>query len=179
MENRLLSGLDEPRVRMTNLELETVERQVSVFRTRDYKAIRELATHPRIFSQICDDFTDDAKKWKPIESENVCYLLASDRQGPFGFGVFIPDTWACWKTHIGFLPRSYGGDALASFKKMLGWMWAYTEARKIVGEVCRENKLAIRFARNAGFSIYGINGKSYLQGGVLRDRVCLGISKPQ
>lgn len=151
---------------------------LKIFRTRDYKIVRELATHPRIFPQIADDFTADPKTWTPIESEQVCYLLAADEEGPFGFGIFIPDTWACWKTHTAFLPRSYGGDAASSFKKMLEWMWQNTQARRLVGEVVRENLLAIRFARRAGFTIYGINKRSYLRGGILHDQVCLGISKP-
>ena len=150
-----------------------------IFRSRDYRAIRELILHPRIFPHVSDDFTSNPEKWKPIESETVTYLLATDEKGPFGLGVFIPDTWACWKSHMAFLPRSYGNQALTSFKTMLGWMWRNTSARRLVGEIARENKLAIRFARRAGFSIYGVNVKSKLRGGVLVDQVCLGISKPE
>lgn len=159
--------------------VETFASALKVFRTRDYKIIRELATHPRIFPQIADDFTSDSKKWQPIASEQVCYLLAADGEGPFGFGIFIPDTWACWKAHTAFLPRSYGADARKSFDQMILWMWQNTTAKRLVGEIVRDNLLAIRFARRAGFAIYGINKKSYLRGGVLRDQLCLGISKPQ
>lgn len=153
--------------------------QRAIFRSRDWAAIRKLATHPRIFPQIADDFTSDPKKWKPIESEMVIYLLAADDQGPFGFGIFIPQTHVQYGAHMAFLPRSYGAEASASFKEMLGWMWQNTTARRLVGEICRSNTLAIRFARRAGFEPYGINRQSYLRGGVLLDQVCLGISKPQ
>ena len=150
-----------------------------IFRTRDYRAIRELILHPRVFPHVCDDFTSNPDTWKPVESDLVTYLLATDEKGPFGLGIFIPDTWACWKSHMAFLPRSYGNQALTSFKTMLGWMWQNTSARRLVGEIARENKLAIRFARRAGFSIYGVNVKSKLRGGALVDQVCLGISKPE
>ena len=150
-----------------------------IFRTRDYKAIREIITHPRVFPHVSDDFTSNPETWKPIESDLVTYLLATDEKGPFGLGVFIPDTWACWKSHIAFLPRSYGNQALSSFKGMLGWMWQNTQARRLVGEIARDNKLAIRFATRAGFAYYGVNRKSKLRGGVLVDQVCLGISKPE
>lgn len=153
-------------------------RPVKIFRTRDFSAIRALCTHPRIFPSISDDYTKDAKTWKPIESELVIYLLASDEKGPFGFGIFIPQTHVQYGAHTAFLPRSYGADARHSFEHMIEWMWTKTTARRIVGEIVRENKLAIRFARRAGFEIYGINERSYLRGGVLRDQVCLGISKP-
>ncbi len=150
---------------------------MSVFRTRDYRTIKQLATHPSIFPHISDDFTNDPEKWEPIRSEIVTYLLATDEQGPFGFGIFIPDTWACWRAHLAFLPRSYGKQAIESFKEMLEWMWKNTEARRIVGEIARDNARGISFAVRAGCSIYGVNEKSYLQGGQLKDRVCLGISK--
>lgn len=151
---------------------------ITISRSRDYAAIRKLATHPRIFPAISDDFTANPEQWRPIESELVTYLLATDEEGPFGVGIFIPDTWACWKAHMAFLPRSYGNQAQTSFKRMLGWMWQNTSAKRIVGEIERGHLLAIRFARGAGFAIYGINRKSFLKGGVLCDRVCLGISKP-
>jgi len=150
----------------------------SVFRSRDYAAIRALATHPRIFPQISDDYTADPAKWDVPRSEQVIYLLASDGDGPFGFGIFVPQTHVQFAAHMAFLPRSYGAIALASFKTMLAWMWANTTALRLVGEIRRDNTLAIRFARRAGFEIYGVNKKSFLRGGQLIDQVCLGISRP-
>ena len=152
---------------------------MKIFRSRDYAALRRLATDPAIFPHISDDFTSDPKQWKPLESDVIVHLVAQDEHGPCGFGVFIPDTWVCWRAHVAFLPRAYGGDALSSFRKMLGWMWEQTEARRIVGEIRRDNTLAIRFVRRAGFEIYGINRRSYLKNGVLVDQMCLGISKPE
>ena len=149
-----------------------------VFRSRDFKAIRALCLHPRIFPHICDDYSNDAKAWKPTENEQVIHLLAKDDKGIFGFGVFIPQTHMQYGSHMAFLPRSYGNLALAAFKEMLDWMWTNTQARRLVGEVPRNNHLGIRFARRAGFEFYGINKRSTLRGGKLLDQVCLGISKP-
>jgi RimJ/RimL family protein N-acetyltransferase len=149
-----------------------------IFRSRDYRAIRDLATDSRIFPQISDDYTRDVKLWKPIESELVIYLLASDDEGPFGFGIFVPKTHVEYAAHTAFLPRSYGAQARHSFEEMIRWMWKETRVVRIVGEIVRSNTLAIRFARQAGFEIYGVNKRSFLRGGVLHDQVCLGISKP-
>lgn len=151
---------------------------IAIERTCDLETIRELALHPRIFPYISDDFTANQKTWKPIDSELVRYLLAEDAEGPFGFGVFIPTTWAHWTAHFAFLPRAYGADARKSLESMFAWMWENTSARRITGEIVKGNTLAIRFARRAGCEIYGINRKSYLRGGILHDQVCLGISKP-
>jgi RimJ/RimL family protein N-acetyltransferase len=149
----------------------------AIERSRDWVAIKKLATDPAIFPHICDDFSLNPESWEPPRERHVVTLLAGDREGFFGFGIFIPSTWVCYQAHVGFLPRSYGEKALGSFKKMIEWMWAMTSARRIVGEVCSENRRAIRFAERAGFSFYGVNKKSRLRGGVLRDQACLGISK--
>jgi len=151
---------------------------ITIDRSRDYALIKSLAIHPAIFPHISDDFTCDPQKWQPPENELIRYLIASDDQGAFGFGIFLPENSACWKAHFGFLPRSYGAKALTSFKAMLRSIWATTPAARIVGEICRDNRRAIRFAERAGCEIYGVNSKSIVRGGTLRDLVCLGISKP-
>lgn len=150
----------------------------TISRTRDYAAIRRLCIHPRIFPVITDDFHTDPNEWRTPENDEIIYLLANDDHGPFGIGIFHPATFVCWNAHFAFLPRGYGGSARLSFARMLAWMWANTTAQKIVGEIVRENLLAIRFARSVGCEIYGINKKSFLRGGMLHDQICLGISKP-
>ncbi len=150
----------------------------SIARTFDADRLKALCVDPAIFSHINDDFYLSPDDWEPSVHKFVVNLIARDSEGDFGFGIFIPDTHTCYKAHMGFLPRSYGPKALEAFKSMLNWMWDYTTAARIVGEVCRENRRAIQFAIRAGFKPYGINEKSRLRGGILRDQVCLGISKP-
>jgi RimJ/RimL family protein N-acetyltransferase len=152
---------------------------IQIERTRDFALIKKLAIDPAIFKHVSDDYYPDPDQWQPVESELVRYLVARDGEGPFGFGIFIPDTWTCWKAHFAFLPRSYGAEALSAFREMLGWMWRETPAARIVGEIPEENRRAIRFALRAGCVVYGVNRRSRLRGGVLRDQVCLGISKPE
>ena len=154
------------------------ENNFVIERSEDWAAIKSLVCDPAIFPHVSDDFYPSPETWEPTASDGMRYLLARDEEGLFGFGIFLPDTWACWKAHMGFLPRSYGALAIASFKEMLGWMWAHTPARRIVGEILSDNRRAIKFATDAGFREYGRNEKSLLKGGVLRDQVCLGISKP-
>jgi RimJ/RimL family protein N-acetyltransferase len=149
-----------------------------ILRINDYAAIKELAANPAIYEHIADDYHKNPERWQPIKSDFVVYLVARDKEGLFGFGVFHPKTWACYEAHFGFLPRAYGQKALISFKEMLTWMWRHTTAARIVGEIDAENRRAIAFALRAGCERYGYNPKSYLKGGRLRDRVCLGISKP-
>lgn len=176
MEDRLNFEAGD-RVQVSQSEMAAAARAVKIFRSRDYSAIRTLCTHPRIFPLIADDYHTDPEAWQVPENDAIVYLLASDDAGPFGFGIFHPINLACYAGHFGFLPRGYGADARKSFERMLAWLWENTTAEKVVGEIVRDNILAIRFARSVGFEIYGLNKKSFRRGGVLVDQVCLGISK--
>jgi hypothetical protein len=147
-------------------------------RTRDTALIRSIALHPSIFPWVHDDHTKDPARWQPMLGTHVFNLVARDRDGYFGLGMFIARTHTCFDSHIGFLPRSYGIQALSAFRLMLGWMWEHTPAARLVGEIDVDNRRAIRFAERAGFRQYGLNEKSRLRDGVLRDQVCMGISRP-
>lgn len=147
-------------------------------RSKDAARIKTLVGHPSVFPHVTDDFYRDPEKWEPSTSDLVMNLIASDARGDFGFGIFLPRTWSCYEAHMGFLPRSYGPQAIAAFSEMLDWVWSHSKAVRIVGEICQENRKAIKFAMNAGFQPYGVNQKSRLRGGVYRDQVCLGISRP-
>jgi RimJ/RimL family protein N-acetyltransferase len=147
-------------------------------RTFSMELIRNLATDPAIFPWISDDYTRDPHKWHPALVDHVLYLVAKDEYGYFGFGIFQPHTHSCYEAHIGFVPSSYGAKALTAFRKMLAWVWTHSTAARIVGEIAVENRRAIAFVKRAGFAAYGINPKSKLVGGILRDQECLGISRP-
>jgi len=151
---------------------------MTIARTSDFVLIKRLATDPAIFPHISDDLSPEPEAWEPMTDSRVCYLVASDEHGVFGFGVFIPVTWVCWRAHFGFLPRAYGQAAAIAFGGMFEWMWANTLARRIVGEICSDNRRAIRFAQRAGAEVYGINRGSLLKDGVLRDQTAFGMSKP-
>jgi hypothetical protein len=147
--------------------------------TKDPALIKQLATHPSIFRHVSDDYTAIAEAWEPnVTSKLVVNLVARDGEDYFGFGIFIARTWSCYEGHMGFLPQSYGDPAIRAFEEMIEWMWQHTTAARITGEICQENRRAIKFAMRAGFKPYGVNEKSKMLGGVLRDQVCLGISRP-
>lgn len=151
---------------------------IRVERTYDASLIQSLAAHPEIFPFVSDDYSPSPESWKPVMAEMVVNLVGQDREGCFGFGIFIPRNHACYDAHIGFLPRARRhGEALKCFRRMLDWMWHESKAARIVGEVDSRNRRAILFALQAGFVIYGVNRKSKLVGGILRDQVCLGISR--
>lgn len=151
---------------------------ISIDRTFDYKLVKDIATHPAVFHYVADDFHPTPDDWEPVPSDEIFYLMASDESGPLGFAAFFPKTAICFEGHLCFLPRAYGGTALACFRTMLVWMWENTSARRICGEIADDNRGAIAFALRAGCEIYGVNHQSWLKNGVLHDRAALGISRP-
>jgi RimJ/RimL family protein N-acetyltransferase len=150
---------------------------MTIQRTYRAELVKKLAIDPSIFPYVSDDFTT-AEQWTPSVDELVVNLVARDTGGYFGFGIFLPRYWSCYDAHFGFLPRSYGYDALGALRRMFDWIWINTKAARIVGEICVENRRAIAFVKRAGCLEYGINVKSRLRGGILRDQVCFGISRP-
>jgi len=154
-----------------------VARGVIVEETRNFRLIRQIATHPKVFRQISDDFSD-REKWQPSESELVTYLIAKHENVPVGFMALIPRNGATAEMHFAFLPEAWGKTAEICFAQMLAYVWSHTPWRRITGEIARKNRLAIRFIVKAGCKVIGINEKSLLRGGVLEDQVILGISKP-
>lgn len=140
---------------------------------RDPEAIRAICIHPDIFPHISDDYSTP-ETWHVPALDYFRFYLASDEQGACGFAAFHPRNLACWETHCGFLPRAYG-KALPEFRTAIDIM--LKTAHRLVGEVDVENRRAIAFAKRAGFQEYGLNRKSVLRNGVLRDQICLGLSK--
>jgi len=152
--------------------------RITIERTRDAALIRSIVLDPSIFPWVHDDYTADPARWQPTLGAHAYNLMARDRRGYFGLGMFIARSHTCFEAHMGFLPRSYGAQALTAFKQMLAWMWTNTTAARLVGEIDVDNRRAICFAERAGFQRYGFNEKSCRRGGTLRDQLCLGISRP-
>lgn len=151
---------------------------VTISRSRDYSLLWRIATSPRIYRMTSDDRSPAPLRWRIQEREDCIYLLAKAGNQILGFCAFYPVNGATYETHVCFLEEAYGQKALAAFKTMLWWIWENTRAARIVGSVPDFNELAIAFAKRAGFEVYGVNHKSFLKDGRLRNQICMGISKP-
>jgi hypothetical protein len=89
-----------------------------------------------------------------------------------------PQTSVCWEIHTVLLPCAWGARGMQAALELPDWIWERTTCRRIVTHVPSNNRLALRFAKEAQMTQYGINEKSYLKNGVLLDQACLGISAP-
>jgi len=152
---------------------------ITIERTREYSLLQRIVTAERIFERTADDFSPAPSEWLIPDREGLIYLLARDGNQILGFCVFVPVNGVTYEVHVCFLRIAYGEKALASFARMLGWMWGATETQRIIGAVPEYNAAAIHFARRAGFEVFGVNQKSWLKHGRLHDQVMLGISRPE
>lgn len=144
-------------------------------RTTDYALVREIATHPRVFPFISDDYTP--ADWKPIESEAVWYVLVRYGEELLGMWTFTPQNAICWEVHTCLLPNSWGEKAKVAAREMAEWIWANTGCLRLITNVPEYNRLALKFAKEAGMEEFGRNPKSYMKTGILHDQILLGMSK--
>jgi RimJ/RimL family protein N-acetyltransferase len=151
---------------------------VTFERTRDYALIGEIMRHPRVYRHIVDDFAPPRERLEPVRDGRIWYVLARGEEGdPLGLFLFLAQSTVLWECHVCMLPHAWGAPAAEAARAVIPWLWAKTPCRRLVAQVPRTNPLAIRFARAAGLREFGVNERSFLKRGELRDQVLLGISK--
>lgn len=163
-------------------------------RTHDYALLRAIATHPRVWEALADDATPSRDEWHPTEHEAYCYVLVrgpkrqiedASTTGPLGqdgdevlgFFLLVPQNAVCWEIHTCLLPCAWGAKARDAAAGIVRWLWAHTNAQRLVTNVPASNRLALRFALRAGMTEYGRNPNSYLKRGQLEDQILLGLSR--
>lgn len=150
-------------------------------RTRDYALIRQVLTHPSQTRMAAEDATDIAA-WEPHRDERVYYLAVQAPTACVAFSELvgivtaIPQNAVCYEIHVAFLPHAWGMTRPA-LRGAIAWLFAHTDARRIVAAVPAYNRLAIALGKDAGMTEYGRNPASFMRGGALHDQLLLGISK--
>jgi RimJ/RimL family protein N-acetyltransferase len=147
-------------------------------RTTDYKLVRSIMTHPKLYPWCTDDFSPAAEDYSPPEHEAVWYVLVKDAGELLGLFAFVPQNGICWELHTRLLPEAWGPRALEALRCVIAWLWENTSCRRLVTNVPTFNRLALRFGRAAGLVEFGRNELSFLKNGVAYDQVLLGATKP-
>jgi len=114
--------------------------------------------------RLCGD--DYSKTIEYIDPAHI-YLLCDG-----GFFLFIPRSRFEYDAHVAF-KRSHVRNAKKEGVKAKEYMSGV--CRKITCQIPVNNKLAIRYARGLGFKFEGINKRSHMWGGVLIDKLMLGM----
>lgn len=147
-------------------------------RSTDYRLIKRILTHPKIYPHISDDQSPPVGRYEPVRNDAIWYVVPRSGAIPLGIWMFVPQNGVCWEVHTALLPEAWGGIGLEAARILPTWIWANTTCRRIITTVPSTNRLALRFALRAGMKMYGVNEASYMKGGKLCDQVCLGLSPP-
>lgn len=147
-------------------------------RSEDWALIKRIATHPRIYPSISDDFSPKREEWEPFKGDEIWYLVARDNGEVLGMFALIQSNKICWQVHTCMLPSSWGELALRAAKEATEWVWKNSPCLRLITEVPAYNRIALHFAKSAGMTEYGVNPTSYMHAGKLWDVTLLGVSKP-
>lgn len=147
-------------------------------RTKDWDLIKRIATHPKIWPFITDDFAPTPHDWNPERDARIHYLVAYDVDELLGLFILFPTNGICWDAHVCMLPSAWGIRTQFACGAMFRWVWEHSAVRRITGAVPRWNSKALAYARRCGMTVYGVNPRAQLKNGELHDLVLFGISRP-
>ena len=147
-------------------------------RTREGALIRRVLTHPSIYPHITDDSAPTPEQYVPNENDDIWYVTAKDADELLGIFILVPQNCATYEIHTCLLPCAWGARAAVAALGITPWFFAQIDrCHRIVTNVPANNRLALRFARKAGMTQYGLNPLSFLKAGVLHDQHLLGLSR--
>lgn len=150
---------------------------MTIERTFDYALVREMMTHPKVWPWITDDGSPPVEAFQPAESEMIWYLAARDGDEVLGIWMLVPQNAVCWEVHTCLLPKAFGERARRAALIAVSFVFDTTPCVRLFTNVPQYNRLALRFAKAAGMTEFGVNKGSYLKRGKLYDQIMLGISK--
>lgn len=126
---------------------------------------------------VRDDGSPPVSAYYPPMNESIYWLEASESQYET-LGVFMahPLNSVCYEVHI-CLIKEARGMAMDACRMARDWMFNNTPAERLVANIVPHNHLAIRLAKKAGFTEFGLNKNSRKVDGILYDEVMLGVSR--
>lgn len=143
--------------------------------TEDLTLVRSVITHPQIWDHVSDDYSGQPESFVP--AAQALYLAMYDDSELLGVFLVHPHNTVCWEVHTCLLPNAWGPRARVAAQSAIAWMWQHTAARRLITNVPVTNRLALRFARQSGFTEFGRNPDSFQKDQILHEQVLLGISK--
>ena len=151
---------------------------LSVWRTRDFAAVKEILTYPSVYRRMADDFAPRPEDLEIPDSPKILYWLAALNGKEIGCFVVVERSPVLCEVHFCFTPFGWGGAARIAAKEFLRQLWQDTGYMRAIGNIAASNRLALKFAKEFGFAAFGRNHQSFQRGGKLIDEIWVGISRP-
>jgi hypothetical protein len=148
-------------------------------RTTDYELVRRILTRPRMYEYMGDDFLPPVEQFVLNTDPRIWYVLVSDEWRAIGLFCFFPENEICWAAHVAMLRKVHPALTHRAGDEIVEWLWRNTPCRRLIASVPASNPAAVRFGVQAmGLIRYGVNRRSFLKGGILRDQILMGRSRP-
>jgi RimJ/RimL family protein N-acetyltransferase len=150
---------------------------VTIARTSDMALVRSILTWPSLYDWHSDDGSPAREDYDPPQSDAIWYILARDRAVILGIWMLVPQNAIEYEVHTCLLPGHGYKRGRAAAKEAIAWAFANVpHCRRLITKVPAYNRLAYRFAIDAGFELIGIDKQSFLKRGNLLDQAILGLS---
>ncbi len=145
-------------------------------RTKDLALARAIITWPGLYEWQSDDGSPSREDYDPPSDERVWYILARDGETLLGVWMLHPHNAIEYEVHTCLLPGHGFRRARIAAKEAIAWVWQHTPAKRLITKIPAYNRIAYRFALDAGFQMIGVDEKSFLKNGVKYDQALLGLS---
>jgi RimJ/RimL family protein N-acetyltransferase len=146
--------------------------------TRDLGYVRLVATTPRLWEHLSDDFSGPREAWQPPAHDAITYLKVTDDEQCLGFFMLVQQSPVLWEVHTALLPAAWGACGREAAQGLIAWVFAHSTCQRLITSVPASNRLALRFALRAGMTEFGRNPRAYQTRGQLEDLILLGLSRP-
>jgi len=152
---------------------------MNFYRTYDLELVKHIMTEPTVYPFITDDSAPAPSDFQPHDHPAIWYVLCYEGETLLGMWMLVPQNSVCWEIHTCLLPAGRGAIGRIAAQQLQKWIWANTPCRRVVTNVPAFNKLALKYAKEAGMYEFGVNPKSFAWRGALYDQTLLGISRPE
>jgi hypothetical protein len=122
------------------------------------------------------DGAPEPEEFEPIAHPQIGYVAITEGERFYGIAI-CARSGVRWEVHNAMMPE-------VGWKKRLEitrafWQWAgQCGCRRVFGRVAQSNRYTLRFNKEAGMTLIGIDKKTVMRGGVLEDEHLFGISLP-
>ncbi len=152
---------------------------IRLFRTHDTALIRDIVTHPSIYTRMADDYAPPREEYVPPSPDAAVFVAVEVDGAVKGVWVLVPQSHVLWEVHTALLPEIWGTTAKLAAPMLLDWVWQNTACQRLFTVVPQYARATRKFAMHAGMEECGVHERAYMKDGELQDLIIMGIGRTE